>query len=79
MKNQNQNSSNKRYRFYYDSPSWEIGVVKDTNSGLDYGCDSTDAIRYALQNCRYSHTEEGNFVEFNSMEELYTNYPEFFI
>ena len=79
MKNQNQNFSSKRYHFYYNSPDWEVGIVQDTNSRLSYGCDSTDGIRYALQNCDYGHTVEGNFVEFNSVEELYAKYPELFI
>ena len=78
MKNQNQSFLSKRYRFYYNLPDWGLGIIEDTTSGLRYGCDTSIA-EYSLRNCIYRHHVEGEFIEFDSIEELYQGYPELFI
>jgi hypothetical protein len=87
MKNQNQNSLNKRYRLYLNVEGWRFGILYDTTTDECCGINNT-YIYYVKAFCagssRYRWFEPHNYIdymyiEFDSCEDFKQSYPEYLI
>ena len=88
MKNQNQNSSNKRYKLYLNVSGWRLGVIYDSSTneccGIDYDL-SVGIKQFCEGYHRYGwHKTSKNFhnykyIEFDSYKDFKQSYPELLI
>ena len=88
MKNQNQNSSNKRYKLYINVDEWNTGVLYDTNTDECCGVDN-NLLFYIEEFCigkhrynrykNYNNFHERKYIEFDSYEDFKQLYPELLI